>query len=132
MLNRGDINKSFLEVFHSMKEGVVYELVPDSFKEMNTSRREKNLDDLKPFVFKRGGENLIFDWKTNGWASIIVKVDDNKPLVLALALGAVLPLALSFTLALAFAEGQIREVKNDSCDGKVVEIEGRKYKLMEI
>ncbi len=124
-LQPGDINKSILEVFNSMKEGVSYTLTDKAFQEFNQIRKKYGYDEVKPFSFQKIGKELVFNWEANKWNENRVLMDDLGGLAFALARSFPFTSALPF----AFAENQIQE-KQVTCDGKIVEIEGVKYKLV--
>jgi hypothetical protein len=117
---------AILATFHSMEEGVDYVLNDYWFSEMNRVRKEYGYSifkDKKEYVFSRKGEKLfvneqeVFDFK------------DKTNLALAFAFA--FALARSFTLALPLAlqHNGIEKLNKDICEGKVVEIDGKKYKL---
>jgi len=110
--------------FYNMEEGVEYVLDDFWFQETNRIRKEYNyslLKDKREYKFTRKGDqlfvnnNLVFDFAGKS----------NLTLTLALTF------AFTFGFALAFAlqHSGIEKLKSDTCDGKVVEIDGRKYKL---
>jgi hypothetical protein len=114
-----------LATFHGMEEGVEYVLNDLWFTEMNRVRKQYNyspLKDKKEYVFFRKDTKLfvseeeVFDFK------------DKTNLAFALALA--FALSHSFTLAfpLAFQHNGIEKL-NTGCEGKIVEIDGKKYKL---
>lgn len=128
MLKPGDINNSCLEALNSMEEGVRYELTPDALEYVNTIRKEHGYNSIKPFSFTKDNNRLIFDWEENGWENSVIRID-KEDFTLAFALA--FPLAFAFAFTFAFAEGRFQKVSS-SCDGKVVEIEGIKYKLVKV
>jgi len=106
------------ETFHNMEEGVDYVLNDFWFQETNRLRKEYDyalLNDKREYKFTRKGDQLFvnnnpvfnFDGKSN------------------------LSFAFSFAFAFAFALqcNGIEKLNNNTCDGKVVEIDGKKYKL---
>jgi len=104
------------ETFHNMEEGVDYVLNDFWFQETNRLRKEYDyalLNDKREYKFTRKGDQLFvnnnpvfnFDGKSN------------------------LTFALAFTFALALQHNGLEKLKSDTCDGKVVEIDGKKYKL---
>ena len=125
MLNAGDINKSFLEVFNSMESDIPYEFNSKAFENLNVVRKKHNYSQFKPFSFQRDKNKLIFNWLENNWSPTIVEIDCESP-------NAYVAFAVSyfaFAFACAVAENQIQKVKKDTCDGEIVEIKGKKYKL---
>jgi hypothetical protein len=107
---------AILATFHSMEEGVDYVLNDFWFAEMNRIRKEYGypiLKNRKEYVFSRKGTKLfvseqeMFDFK------------DKTNLALALALA----------LAFALQHNGIEKLNKDTCEGKFVEIDGKKYKL---
>jgi len=112
------------ETFYNMEEGVEYVLNDYWFTETNRLRKAYNyslLKDKQEYKLTRKGDRLfvnnsfVFDFagKSN----------------LALAFPLTLTLALTFTLAFALQHNEIEKVNNNTCDGKVVKIDGKKYKL---
>lgn len=113
---------AILSTFNSMEEGVDYVLNDFWFAEMNRVRKQHNYAIAKnkvDFILSRKGEkfllngNEVFDFK------------DKTNLAFAFAL------TLSFaSLAFAFAlQYNSIEKLNTGCEGKIVEIDGKKYKL---
>ena len=110
---------AILSTFHSMEEGVDYVLNDFWFDEMNRVRKQCGYSifkDKKQHLLSRKGEKLfvnsneIFDFK------------DKTNLSFALSLA----FALSFSFA--FQHNGIEKLNTD-CEGKIVEIDGKKYKL---
>jgi hypothetical protein len=119
---------AILATFHSMEEGVDYVLNDFWFSEMNRVRKEFAYSVMKnkeKYVFSRKGEkfllngNEVFDFK------------DKTNLALALAFTFSLTFAFAFAFAFTFAlqHNGIEKFNKDTCEGKVVEIDGKKYKL---
>lgn len=121
---------AILATFHSMEEGVDYVLNDFWFSEMNRVRKEYGYATAKhkvDFILSRKGEkfllndNEVFDFK------------DKTNLSFATALAFSLAFSLTFGFAFAFAfalqHNGIEKLNKDTCDGKVVEIDGKKYKL---
>jgi len=105
---------AILATFHSMEEDIEYVLNDHWFAEGNRVRKEYDyavLKDKNEYIFSRKGKKLfvngkeIFDFKN--------KVN--------------LALALPYTLALQ--HNGIEKLNKDTCDGKLVEIDGKRYKL---
>ena len=114
---------AILSTFHGMEEGVEYVLNDFWFAEMNRHRKECGysfVKDKKEYLLSRKGEkfllngNEIFDFKD--------KTNLTFSLARALAVG------VAFALAFALQCNGIKKL-NQGCEGKVVEIDGRKYKL---
>ena len=126
---------AILSTFHLMEEGVDYVLNDFWFAEINRVRKQCNYSTLKnkkEYLLSRKGEKLFVSGKE------VFHFKDKTNLALALALALSLSLALSFALAfalsfaLAFAlalQYNGIEKLNQSCEGKIVEIDGKKYKL---
>jgi hypothetical protein len=109
------------ETFYGMEEGVDYVLNDFWFAEMNRVRKQYGysvVKDKKEYIFFRKGEKLFvsgqevfdFKYKTN----------------LAFSFTFALAFTLAFTLALQYNG---IEKLNTGCEGKIVEIDGKKYKL---
>jgi hypothetical protein len=117
---------AILATFHSMEEGVDYVLNDYWFSEMNRVRKEYGYSifkDKKEYVFSRKGEKLfvneqeVFDFK------------DKTNLALAFAFAFALARSFALALPLALQHNGIEKLNKDICEGKVVEIDGKKYKL---
>jgi hypothetical protein len=121
---------AILSTFHSMEEGVDYVLNDFWFSEMNRVRKEYSYATAKHkvnFILSRKGEkfllngNEVFDFK------------DKTNLSFALAFSFAFSFSFSFSFALSFAfalqHDGIEKLNKDTCEGKVVEIDGKKYKL---
>jgi hypothetical protein len=117
---------AILATFHSMEEGVDYVLNDYWFSEMNRVRKEYGYSifkDKKEYVFSRKGEKLfvneqeVFDFK------------DKTNLALAFAFALALARSFALALPLALQHNGIEKLNKDICEGKVVEIDGKKYKL---
>ena len=118
------------ETFYNMEEGAEYVLNDFWFAETNRMRKEHEysvLKDKREYKFSRKGDqlfvqnNLAFDFgrKSN--------------LALAFAFAFSFAFAFTFALGVAFAHALqhngLQKLKSDACDGKLVEIDGKKYKL---
>jgi hypothetical protein len=117
---------AILATFHSMEEGVDYVLNDFWFSEMNRVRKEFGYSifkNKKEYVFSRKGEKFLL----NGKEVFLFKDKTNLAFAFALALA----FTYTFTLAFAFAlqHNGIEKLNKDTCEGKVVEIDGKKYKL---
>jgi len=117
---------AILSTFHSMEEGVDYVLNDFWFAEMNRFRKEFGysiVKDKREYLLSRKGEkfllngNKIFDFK------------DKTNLAFSFAFALALAFALAFAFALALQYNGIEKLNKDTCEGKVVEIDGKKYKL---
>lgn len=120
------------ETFSNMEEGVEYVLNDFWFAEANRLRKEYGyslLKDKREYKFSRKGNQLFlnnafifdFDGKSNLALAAVLAL----PLALALALS----LALAFPFAFALQHNGLEKLNKDTCEGKVVEIDGKKYKL---
>jgi hypothetical protein len=119
------IDAAILATFHSMEEGVDYVLNDFWFREMNRVRKEygyRILKDKKEHLLSRKGEkfflngNEVFDFK------------DKTNLGFFFAAHAFTH-AFSFSFSFALQHNGIEKLNKDTCEGKVVEIDGKKYKL---
>jgi hypothetical protein len=122
-------NAAILATFHSMEEGAEYVLNDFWFAEMNRVRKEYKylvLNDKKEYMLSRKGEKLflseeeVFDFKDK----------TNHAFSLAFALAFAFTFPFPFALAFALQYNSIEKLVNvNACEGKVVEIDGKKYKL---
>jgi hypothetical protein len=114
---------AILSTFHSMEEGVEYVLNERWFAEMNRVRKQYNysiLKDRKEYLLSRKGEKVFL----NGKEVFDFKDKTNLTLAFTFALahdGARVALALQYN--------GIEKLNKDTCEGKIVEIDGKKYKL---
>lgn len=125
---------AILSTFHGMEEGVDYVLNDFWFAEMNRFRKEFGysiVKDKREHLLSRKGEKFLL----NGKEAFDFKDKTNLSLSLYLALSfafAFSGVALSFSfpgVALALQYNGIEKLNKDTCEGKVVEIDGKKYKL---
>lgn len=109
------------ETFYNMEEGVEYVLNDYWFAETNRLRKEYNyslLNDKREYKLSRKGYHLFLNGK------FVFDFDGKYNIAFSLAF------ALAFSgIAFALQHSGIEKLKADTCDGKVVEIDGRKYKL---
>jgi hypothetical protein len=114
---------AILATFHSMEEGAEYVLNDFWFAETNRVRKEYGypaFKDKKEYVFFRKKQKLFVNRKE------VFDFKDKTNLALAFAL-ALDKLTLTLTFALQY--NGIEKLNKDTCEGKVVEIDGKKYKL---
>ena len=125
---------AILATFHSMEEGVDYVLNDFWFAEMNRVRKEYDYAPAKhkvEFIFSRKAEKLLL----NGQEIFDFKDKTNLALTFSLTFSLTLTLTLTFALAftlafpLALQHNGIEKLNKDTCEGKFVEIDGKKYKL---
>lgn len=114
MLNKGDIEKSFQEVLSSMEEGVDYELTPDALEEINSG---SDITPLTSVCFRKTSHGDV-DIHTFS-AGECDSYDLRKWSV------------FSSPIVLAIAENRIQKVQQ-SCEGKIVKVDGKKYKLVAV
>lgn len=116
------------ETFYSMEEGTEYVLNDFWFQETNRLRKEYNyslLKDKREYKFFRKGDQLFVN------NNFVFDFDGKKNLAFAFAFTFALSLAYALALTFAFAlqHNGIEKLNKDTCDGKVVEIDDKKYKL---
>jgi hypothetical protein len=110
------------ETFYNMEEGVDYVLNDFWFAETNRLRKEHHysgLKDKREYKFTRKGDQLIVN------NNLVFDFDGKHNLAFALAF------ALAF-LAFALQYNGLEKLNKNTCDGKVVEIDGKKYKLISV
>ena len=113
---------AILATFHSMEEGVDYVLNDHWFSEMNRVRKEFGysiLKDKREHLLSRKGEKFLLNGKE------VFDFKDKTNLALAFALS----LSFSLSFALSLQHNGIEKLNKDTCEGKIVEIDGKKYKL---
>jgi hypothetical protein len=116
---------AILNIFHSMEEGVEYALNDHWFEYTNRMRKENCFFQLKhkqECKYVRKGEKLFLNKE---------KVFDfTGKSGLSLAIGDILyAFTLSFPSVLALEDNGLEKLNKNTCEGKVVEIDGRQYKL---
>jgi hypothetical protein len=119
---------AILATFHSMEEGVDYVLNDFWFAEMNRHRKECGysiLKDKKEHLLSRKGEKLLL----NGNEAFDFKDKTNLTLAFTLSLAFTFAAGVAFALAFALQYNGIEKLNKHTCEGKVVEIDGKKYKL---
>jgi hypothetical protein len=117
---------AILATFHSMEEGVDYVLNDHWFSEMNRVRKEYDYAPAKhkvEFIFSRKAEKLLL----NG--DKVFDFKDKTNLAFAFASVLVFASVVAFAVFAALQHNGIEKLNKDTCEGKVVEIDGRKYKL---
>jgi len=116
---------AILATFHSMEEGVDYVLNDHWFSEMNRVRKEYDysiLEDKKEFILSRKDQKLFMSGKE------VFDFKDKTNVAFAFALA----LAELCDVAFALQHNGIEKLNKDTCEGKIVEIDGRKYKLTSV
>lgn len=116
------------ETFYSMEEGVEYILNDFWSGEMNRIRKEYGYSafkNKKEFLFSRSGDKLFLN------KNEVFNFKDKTNLAHALDHALDHALAFTFTLTFTFAlqYNGIEKLNKDTCEGKVVEIDGKRYKL---
>ena len=130
------------ETFYNMEEGVEYVLNDFWFSETNRLRKEHKyslLEDKREYKFSRKGDklfvnnSLVFDFYMKSNLAFAFAF------TLAFALAGLAATAAARALsaragaarvvALALQHNGIEKLNKDTCEGKVVEIDGKKYKL---
>lgn len=120
------------ETFYNMEEGVEYVLIDHWFGEANRICKEytyslfKNKQEWKlsrkgDKLFVNGAYYFDFDGKNSIAFTFATARADRQPLALTF------PITICFSYALQ--HNGLEKFNKDTCDGKVVEIDGRKYKL---
>lgn len=107
------------ETFYNMEEGTQYVFNDFWFAETNRVRKEYRyglLNDKKHYTLVRKGNqlfinnNFVFDF--TGKSNVIFSFS-----------------FAGISIMIALQYNGFEKMKSDTCDGKVVEIDGRKYKL---
>ena len=112
--------------FYNMEEGTEYVLNDFWFQETNRLRKEYGysfLKDKREYKFSRKGDKLFVN------NSFVFNFNRKHNLAYALALAFALAFAFAFAFALSLQHNGFEKLNNGSCAGKVVEIDGKKYKL---
>jgi hypothetical protein len=100
------------ETFYNMEEGVEYVLNDFWFQETNRLRKVHGYSPVKnrqEYKFTRKGDIIFVN------NSSVFDFDGKHN--------------LAFAFALALQHNGLEKLKSDTCEGKVVEIDGKKYKL---
>ena len=111
------------ETFYNMEEGVEYVLNDFCFQETNRLRKTYGYSPVKnkqEYKFTRKGDQLFVN------NSFVFDFDGKHNLAfpLAFALG-----LARLAFAFALQHNGIEKLNKDTCEDKVVEIDGKKYKL---
>ena len=120
------------ETFYNMEEGAEYVLNDFWFGEANRVRKEydyplsKNKQEWKlsrkgDKLFANGAYYFDFDGKNSIAFTFTTTRADRQPLTFTF------PITICFSYALQC--NGIEKLNKDTCEGKVVEIDGKKYKL---
>ena len=121
-----ETDAAILSTFHSMEEGVEYVLNDHWFSEMNRVRKEYDYAPAKhkvEFIFSRKAEKLLLNGQE------IFDFKDKTNLAFAFAGVLVFASVVAFAVFAALQHNGIEKLNKDTCEGKVVEIDGKKYKL---
>lgn len=122
------------ETFYNMEEGAEYVLNDFWFGEANRVRKEYDdplSKDKQEWKFSRKGDKLFvngayyfdFDGKNSIAFTFATARADRQPLTFTFTF----PITTCFSYALQ--HNGLQKLKSDTCEGKVVEIDGKKYKL---
>ena len=114
---------SIRDTFYNMEEGAEYVLNDFWFAETNRMCKEYTysvLKDKREYKFSSNGDQLFVN------NNLAFDFTGKSNLALALAFA---EFALAFALSLALQSNGIEKLNKDTCDGKLVEIDGKKYKL---
>jgi hypothetical protein len=119
-----------LDNFHAMEEGQEYVLNSFWISEANRLRKKNNFSPIKKddYKFVRRGQKLFI----NGVEQFDFTGESNLAFAFALPFTLAFTFTFALALALAFAlqhNGLEKLNAATSCEGKVVEIDGKKYKL---
>jgi hypothetical protein len=110
------------ETFYNMEEGVEYVLNDFWFKEANRTRGTYDYALLKykrQLSFSRKGDQLFFN------DSFVLDFDGQSNIILVLSFLS----TVDVTIGLALQHNGIEKIHKDNREGKVVEIDGKKYRL---
>jgi hypothetical protein len=112
---------AILATFHSMEENIEYVLNDHWFAEVNRFRKEQRcsiLKDKKEYILIRKGKSLVL----NGQEIFDFKGKTNLSLAFAFF--------VSGSVGVVIQCNGIEKLETvNTCEGKVVEIDGKKYKL---
>ena len=114
------------KTFYNMEEGAEYVLNDFWFAETNRMRKVHDysvLKDKQEWKFSRKGDQLFVNNK------LAFDFTGKSNLAFTFTFTFTFTLALAFAFALALQHNGFQKLKSDTCDGKVVEIDGKKYKL---
>jgi hypothetical protein len=114
---------AILSTFHGMEEGVDYVLNDFWFAEMNRAREEYSYATAKhkvEFILSRKGKKFLLNGK---------EVFDFKDKTNLARRFARVFFTIDRTFTFALQHKGIEKLNKDTCEGKIVEIDGKKYKL---
>lgn len=114
------------ETFYSMEEGIEYVLNDFWFAETNRVRKEYNyspFNDKRQYKFTRKGNKIFVN------NNFVIDFDGKSNLAFTFAFASASAFTWAFSFSGALQYSGFEKLNNDSCEGKVVEIDGKKYKL---
>ena len=132
------IDDAIRETFYNLEEGVEYVLNDFWFAETNRIRKEYNYSPLKnkqEYKFSRKGDQIfvnncfVFDFNGKNNITLAFALAHAAGIVGSGAGRGFTGFALALALALALQHNGLEKLNKDTCEGKIVEIDGKKYKL---
>ena len=136
MITQEDLDNQLREVLLSMEEGEEYILTQTAWDEYNQFRASYGLPELaeeehQVFGFKVLENELFFDFDCN--ELILEDISQAKATETVTVMATGMDVAEAAAMAMALLTNQIeKKNKNKSLDGKIAEIDGKKYKLQEV
>lgn len=124
MLTIEQTDAAIRETFYNMEEGAEYVLNDYWYAETNRIRKQYSylpLKDKQEYKFYRKGDLLFLN---SGFI-----FDFDGKVNLSFCIGYNFVPAPCFAITFALQHKGIEKLNKDNCEGKVVEIDGRKYKL---
>ena len=132
--NMNITEKQFMDSFHltlsKMEEGVDYLVSQDYWDQMNNERKNNGYGILKREEYPIRIQNKKI-FVANREVITIDKCVNINAFAFALAFAFTFAFAFAFAFAISF--NKIEKVNKEvSCEGKIVEIDGKKYKLQSV
>ena len=132
MITEEQLCESILETFNNMEEGELYLIENKYFSTMNNQRVKSGYSCLKreDYVFSKRG--YWFCLNNKEIFNFHHKQEDTLALALAISLYQGVFNSIIIPLTFSFAINKLEKQLKSTCEGKVVEIEGIKYKLTKV
>lgn len=125
-MTKDDLNQAIIATFNAMEEHAEYVLNQETYVEWSNVRKEYGYSAVKKEDYRLKRIGQILHGSGDAGRSYFVVLDFAKsPPNLAFAL------SFAFTFALALSFGGFEKLAQ-TCEGKVVEIDGKKYRLTSV
>jgi hypothetical protein len=136
MITKKELDNRLREVLASMEEGEEYILTQEAWDEYNQIRKDRDwhsldVKDRSIYSFKIKDRQFLFDSRYNDVIVEDIATVTGMTMVTGMAMETAMVTATA--MAMALITNQIeKKNKANSLDGKIAEIDGKKYKLQEV